>query len=177
MRHMLIVLGICLAAIMVGAGLYFYGPSELRETPSLGNEASAIGADQATLIPFTVLSEGTNAAGVAERKNFAVYSQEDFERLWTMTFGPDTSAMPSVNFDSYYVIGVFAGEKASGGHTIDVASVTDANSLRTVAISLTRPGEGCVVTQALTRPFQLIMVPVSDRELARTETEVVADCQ
>ncbi len=175
---MLIVLGICLAAIVVGAGLYFYGPSELRETPALnGTEASALGADQAVPVSFTVLAEGTNASGVSERKNYAVYTQEDFVRLWTMAYGTDGEAMPAIDFDSQYVIGVFAGEKPSGGHTIDVASITDASSIRTVSMALTRPGEGCMVSQALTSPFQLIMVPVSDRELARTETEVVAACQ
>jgi len=177
MRHMLIVLGICLAAIVVGAGLYFYGPSEMRETPVLeGTEASALGSDQAESVSFTVLAEGTNASGVSERKNFAVYSEEDFVRLWAMT-GASASEMPAVDFESQYVIGVFAGEKASGGHTIEVTSVTDASSLRTVAIELTRPGTGCVVSQALTRPYQLIAVPVSDRSLARTENETEASCQ
>lgn len=178
MRHMLIVLGICLAAILVGAGLYFYGPSELRETQELeGTEASALGADQATPVSFTVLAEGTNASNVSERKNYAVYTQEDFRRLWTMAYGTDTSTMPSIDFDTQYVIGVFAGEKATGGHAIEVAGITDASSIRTVSIALTRPGDGCVVSQALTSPFQLIAVPVSDRELARIETEVEASCQ
>lgn len=178
MRHMLIVLGISLAAIVVGAGLYFYGPSELRETPVLnGTEASALSADQAVPVSFAVLAEGTNASSVSERKNFAVYTEEDFARLWAMAYGTDGGTMPSIDFDTQYVIGVFAGEKSSGGHTIEVASVTDASSIRTVSMALTRPGEGCMVSQALTSPFQLISVPVSDRELARTETEVVTVCQ
>ncbi len=178
MRHMLIVLVICLAAIVVGAALYFYGPSQLRETQVLtGTEASALGADQAASVSFTVLAEGTNASGVSERKNYAVYSEEDFTRLWTMAYGTDTSAMPSIDFDTQYVIGVFAGEKPTGGHTIEVASITDASSIRTVSMALTRPGEDCMTSEALTSPFQLIAVPVSDRELARTETEIVASCQ
>lgn len=175
---MLIVLGICLAAILVGAGLYFYGPSELREAQVLeGTEASALGADQAVPVSFTVLAEGTNASGVSERKNYAVYTEEDFARLWAMAYGTDGQAMPSIDFDSQYVIGVFAGQKPTGGHTIEVASITDASSIRTVSMALTRPGEGCMTLQALTSPFQLIAVPVSDRELARTETEVEASCQ
>jgi len=174
---MLIVLGICLAAIGVGAGLYFYGPSEMRETPVLDNsEASALGADQEASVSFTVLAEGTNASGVSERKNFAVYTDEDFVRLWAMT-GASASEMPAVNFEEQYVIGVFAGEKLSGGHGIEVTSVTDASSLRTVAIALTRPGADCVVTEALTRPYQLIAVPVSDRSLARTESATEVSCQ
>ena len=178
MRHMLIVLGISLAAIVVGAGLYFYGPSELRETPVLnGTEASVLSADQAVAVSFAVLAEGTNASSVSERKNFAAYTEEDFARLWAMAYGTGGETMPSIDFDTQYVIGVFAGEKSSGGHSIKVASVTDASSIRTVSMALMRPGEGCVVSQALTNPFQLIAVPVSDRELARTETEFTVACQ
>lgn len=171
---MLIVLGIIIAAILVGAGLYFYGPDTLRETPTQG--ASALGADQPTDVPFAVIAEGAQAS-MSERKNFAAYTHEDFVRLWAMAYGENAPAMPVVNFDSSYVIGVFAGQKSSGGHGIRVDSVTDGSSLRTVAITLTRPASDCVVTQALTSPFQIISVPFSDRDLARTEKDVEVACQ
>ena len=175
---MLIVLGMSTAAILVGAGLYVYGPSELREAPVLeGSQASAIGADQALEdVSFAVLAEGTNAA-VSERKNYAVYTEADFARLWTMTYGENAPALPSVDFTRMYVIGVFAGEKPSGGHDISVARVSDAGDTRTVAVTLTAPGAGCMTTQALTSPFELITVPVSSAALARTEETVTTPCQ
>lgn len=179
MRHMLIVLGMCTAAILVGAGLYVYGPSELRETPTLeGSQASAIDADQ-TLedVSFTVLAAEATAASVSERKNYAVYTEADFTRLWGMAYGDDAPALPDVDFERSYVIGVFAGQKPSGGHGITVSRVSDTSDTRTVAITLTAPGEGCMTTQALTSPFELILVPVSDASLARTEETVTTPCQ
>jgi hypothetical protein len=177
MRHMLIVLGIVLAAILVGAGFYFYGPSEFRETPPLENaEASALGADVAAAVPFRILAEGTDAE-VEERKNFAAYDEDGLARLWAMAYGEDAPPVPSIDFASEYVIGVFAGEKATGGHAIRVASVTDENSLRNVGIAIERPAQGCMTTQALTRPFQVIAVPFSERELARTDSEKEVPCR
>ncbi len=178
MRHMLIVLGIIVAAILVGAGLYFYGPDELREAPSLeGNEASAISAEVAEDISFTVIAEGVNATGVTARKNFAVYEEGEFERLWTMIYGEDAPDMPDVDFDEEYVIGVFAGEKSTGGHRIAVDAITDENAVRNVAITIETPSRDCLVTETLTSPFQLVTVPFSDRELIRTDREVEGACR
>ena len=175
---MLIVLGMSTAAILVGAGLYVYGPSELRETSVLeGSQASALGADQALEdASFSVLAEGSSAT-VSERKNYAVYTDADFARLWSMAYGDDAPALPSVDFERMYVIGVFAGEKPSGGHDISVSRVSDAGDTRTVAVTVTAPEAGCMTTEALTSPFELILVPVSDANLARTEEAVTTPCQ
>lgn len=176
MRHILIILGICLAAIAIGAGLYFFGPKEFQQVPAVGNVgASAVGADVAEEISFRVLAEGQNAT-ITERKNYAVYTEEDFAALWTRAYGEDAPALPAVDFDDSYVIGVFAGEQATGGHAIAVSRVTDENAVRTVAIALTRPGAGCMVSQALTSPFQFVLVPFSDRALARVDEVVEAPC-
>lgn len=179
MRHMIIVLGMSTAAILVGAALYVYGPSELRETPQLeNNEASAMGAGVVLEdVSFSVLAEGGNATGISERKNYAVYSEADFARLWNMAYGENPQAMPDVDFDTHYVISVFAGQKLSGGHAIAVSRVTEADNVRTIAVTLTAPGETCVVTEGLTSPFQFILVPVSAAELARTEETVTTPCQ
>lgn len=176
MRNMLIILAVIVAAILVGAGLYFYGPDTLRQTPGAG-EATAIGADPSVDVPFTVLAQGEDSQ-VGERKNYAAYTEEDFARLWTLAYGEEGApAMPAVDFEQEYVIGVFAGQKPSGGHDITVERVTDGNTLRTVAIRLVRPGAGCLTTQALTSPFEIIAVPLSDRELARIDKDVEGSCQ
>lgn len=176
---MLTVLGMSTAAILIGAALYVYGPSELRETPILEEtEASAIGANAVLEdVSFEVLAEGVNSASISERKNYAVYTEADFARLWGMAYGDDAPALPEIDFNRMYVIGVFAGEQSSGGHGINVSRVTDEGGTRTIAITLTAPGAGCVTTQALTSPFQLITVPTSSATLARTEQTVTTACQ
>ncbi len=174
---MLIVLGAAVASIAVGTGLYYFGPEEFRTVPaSQTSEASALSADATTNVPFSVIAEGANAANVSARKNYAVYDQEEFARLWAMAYGEDGPAMPAVDFDKDYVIGVFAGEKATGGYDIAVDKVTDENGVRAISIVLTTPGSACMTTQALTSPFELVTVPFSSRELTRTETQVEGAC-
>ena len=174
---MLIVLGAAVASIAVGTGLYYFGPDEFRKVPaSETSEASVLSADQPAAVPFTVIAEGADAANVSARKNYAVYDKDEFARLWAMAYGEDGPAMPAIDFEKEYVIGVFAGEKSSGGYDIGVDKVTDENAVRSVAITLTVPGSACVVTQALTSPFQLVTVPFSARELSKVDTQVEGAC-
>lgn len=173
-RHARILIGATAAAVALGAVLYMYGPNELREVPVQGG-VGALGADAGETVAFSVLAEGAHAADMESRKNVAVYSADEFERLWRMAFG-DRSGMPEVDFDTQYVVGVFAGTKPSGGYGIRVERVVDGNGVRTVEMVITKPGPGCQVTQALTSPFQIIVLPFSDRQLARAEEEVEALC-
>jgi len=174
---MLIVLGIAVVALLAGLAFYYYGSSGVQEGQVAENvQASALSADAEEKIPFTVIAEGANAVDMSARKNYAVYDAEGFTRLWKMAQGEEGD-VPEVDFERDYVIGVFAGEQATGGHEIEVESVTDGNAVRTVAITLSKPGNGCVTTQALTSPYQFVSVPFSDRELTRTNTEIEVACQ
>lgn len=179
MRHMLFVLGITLAAIVVGTILYMYGPDELREMPESMTAAAepVFEEDGIGPVPFTVLSEGVQAISAPVRKNYGVYDIEEFARIWKMAYGEDAPALPAIDFEEEYVIGVFAGEKPSGGHAIAVTRITDASNVRTVEMTLTEPGAGCIASQALTSPFQFVSVPMSGRILERADSVVQTACE
>lgn len=175
---MLIVLGIIIAAILVGAGLYLYGPAELREAPPVeqADAAPVLIEEGAGPVEFSVLAEGPRAS-LPARKNYAVYDAEEFVRLWALAYGDDVPPLPGVDFDTHYVIGAFAGEKPTGGYGIDITGVEDSGNVRTVSMTLSRPGQGCIVTQAATSPFQFIVLPITDREHEREEREEVSSCR
>lgn len=178
MRHILIVLGMCVAAIAIGTALYVFGPEELNEAAALdASGAAVVTSGPLEDISFAVLAEGQNAARVTERKNYAVYDEAEFARLWQMAYGDDAPPMPEVDFARQYVIGVFAGVKPSGGYDIAVTQVADSSTERTVSITLTSPGEGCITSQAFTSPFELVLVPAATLELVREETDRVAACR
>lgn len=182
MRDILIVLGMCVAAIAVGIFFYIYGPAEMQQTPvevsvaalpEQMQEPSTIVQD----VPITVLDAGMNAGAAPERKNVAAYDPEGFTRLWKMAHGTDGTPVPSVDFTKNYAIGVFAGTKSSGGFSIEVSGVRDLGDTRMVSITLTKPGVGCLTSQALTSPYQIVIVPVSTAPLSRTEHTVEAACE
>lgn len=178
MRNTLLVLALCLIAIAVGLFLFFYNPKDL--TGEQGGDQSAQVATAsltATPVNFTVLAEGGTALDAGERKNVAARDQKSFDRVWKMVHGEQEIASPSIDFTKEYVVGVFAGEKSSGGHAIAVTGIQDLGDTRTLSVTLTAPGEGCMNTQALTAPYQLIRVPLSTNYLKAIDTVVTTPCE
>lgn len=190
MRNNLITIGLIAAAALIIAGLYWYQPAQVvtntaTTTPDGSGVSTTIITSTTTTpaatttpqaVAFRVIATGTNAANVSARKNIAVYSQTEYQNLWNMAQGPGADARPVVNFAKEYVIGVFAGQKSTGGYAISVTSVVDTGNTRTLTVTLTRPGPSCIVTQALTSPFQLIVVPLRDVTHANKDVEVVTTC-
>ncbi len=185
MRDLLIIIGMCVAAIVIGAWLYLYGPTDfmVQETgqtqqPLAANtqQASAEAAlPKATKVTFTVIGHGSNAQEVTTRKNYGVYTEEEFAKIWKMTGSKEE--MPVIDFTKAYVIAVFAGTKPTGGHAISVEGVSDTGDMRTVSVLIEKPGVGCITTQAFTSPYQIIRVPFSGASLSRVDTEKEVPCE
>lgn len=178
MRNTLFILALCIIAMLLGLFLFFYNPKDI--TGQQGSDQSAQVATAsltATPVTFTVLETGGNAQEGEERKNIAARDQESFDRLWKMAHGAQELAAPEIDFSKEYVIGVFAGRKSSGGYSITVTDIQDQGDDRTVAVTLTVPDTACVVTDALTSPYQLIRVPVSMHYLKAVDTTVTTSCE
>ncbi len=180
MRDLLIIAGMCIAAIAVGAWLYLYGPTEfmgeaVETSAPVVQEASAEAqAPKATDVPFTVIGHGSKAAGVHERKNYAVYTKEEYARIWKLTGSAEK--MPTIDFTKAYVVVVFAGSRTTGGYAISVDKVLDTGDARSVHVLIEKPGVGCITTQSLTSPYQIIRVPFSGASLSHTDTEQDVPC-
>lgn len=177
MRDIVIITGMCAAAILIGAWLYFYGPTDVREPRAIAPETQQASASASTPetkdVTFTVIGHGKQSL-VHERKNYAAFTEEDFAKLWKQT--GSTDKMPTIDFTKAYVVAVFAGDKSTGGHAVSVTSIKDAGDARVFHVLLEKPGAGCVTSQELTSPYQVIRVPNSDASLAHTDVEVEVPC-
>ena len=125
-------------------------------------------------VPFTTLLQGDQSK-VAKRVNYLVTSDEGLKELWSML--GTKSAMPKVDFNTRSVVAVFAGEQATGGHSIAVAKIEDSASARTVSVALTAPGEGCMSAQVITAPFQVVELPSTELEFTHKDTQVAVACE
>ena len=177
MRDLLIILGMCVGAVVIGAWLYLYGPGEFMSTPPKATEnvRAEATAPLGKAVEFSVLTYGAKATGMTERKNYAVYNKEEYARIWKLT--GSTEKMPAVDFTEGYVIAVFAGTRATGGYAISVEKVTDTEGARSVSLLIEKPGVGCITTQAITSPYQIIRVPYVDASLSHVDTERDVPCE
>lgn len=103
---------------------------------------------------------GTGNDGPPTAGEIVASSAEEWQEKWTASGStapaPDVS---EVDFDREVVVGVFAGEKPSGGWSIDEnVEVKVQGRFGAVNYTVVGPGEGCMSSQALTFPYLVAAV-------------------
>ena len=83
-----------------------------------------------------------------------------WNRLWA-----ELSRSPPVTFDSdnQIVIAVFLGLRRTGGFAVNISTTEDGPVFYTVNVTENKPAPEAMVTQALTTPYVIRIVPHSDR--------------
>ena len=95
---------------------------------------------------------------------------------------------PEVDFRQHWVVYYGAGVRPTGGYDARIAGIERSGSGRilTITTQLVAPGQGCIVTQALTHPYVLARVPRQEgvrrisfehEDEARTCTEMTDDLE
>lgn len=164
MRDALIVGTLCIIAIAAGGWMFVHG------SPFASTDVSVAGP-----VEFSVLADGTNASLIEGPVNYRITQKEELAALWEMLGRTDLA--PAVNFEKSEVLAVFDGERATGGYSVAIESITNTEDTRTVLIQHTVPGEGCMTMQSLTYPYTLIEVPKTTLSLTHTRETVEMSCQ
>lgn len=123
-----------------------------------------------TLLPggrvnFSVLASGTNANVTTSAVQVAT-AQAAVNALYNLAYGRQTGApgVPSFTGNDT-VVGVFLGQRPTGGYSVRVAGASAQNSVLTLTVAVTTPGPGSITTQALTSPWTIVRVPGNYREV------------
>lgn len=113
------------------------------------------------------------AGGLPRAGARLVLDEEEWDRLWAALYG--AGARPAVDWERYAVLGVFLGERPTGGYRVRVERVEAAAGKLRVTVRTTSPGPGDVVTMAFTYPGELVRVDRSHLAAARPLTVEVYD--
>ncbi|HKC59641.1 MAG TPA: protease complex subunit PrcB family protein [Myxococcales bacterium] len=84
-------------------------------------------------------------------------------------------ALPAVDFGRQMVIAAAMGTQHSGGYAIAIERVSFGSEV-IVGVLATSPGHGCVVTAALTKPVDAVVVSRSDAPVRFQESAALHDC-
>jgi hypothetical protein len=89
----------------------------------------------------------------------------------------DPGSRPSVDFTHDLVIAVAAGQQSTGGHSIAVERVTRIGQGLAVEVTETVPPQGCMTTQAITQPVDVVVVAAADaRTWSFSDRRVAGGC-
>jgi hypothetical protein len=142
----------------------------LNISPSRAHEVtkphllSQIAAGQTSTKPTVEVSFQTIAkgyrSGVRESLQIVARNQAEWDGLWKRHVSIETNPAPTpgINFDKQIVVGLFLGEKTTGGHHVEIIRVEQSDGVFVIFYREKSPLPGTIVTQALTQPFHIIQL-------------------
>ena len=169
MRDKIIFIGVSVVAVVAGTLVFLYGNGNLsRQSAEVESAQPA-----AVIVPFTKLMEGPQSA-VSTRVNYLITSEKQLKDIWGMINA--TGTPPVIDFKMHTVLALFAGQKSTAGYAISALEVKDTDK-RIVTISLTNPGEGCMLAQAVSAPFAIAVVPATSLPFTHEDVVTTKDCK
>ena len=118
-----------------------------------------------------------HTSGFDEPTELVIRDRAALETAWARVFNQvQGNPAPAVDFSREMVILVALGARRSGGYDIHVDAVAGSGNGAVVRYTATSPGEGCMTTQALTSPVDVVRTPRITGTVRFDRREVVQRC-
>jgi hypothetical protein len=116
--------------------------------------------------------------GLNQPLRLVIRDLEQWQSIWSEAMrGRGTpTAPPAVDFNRYMVILAAMGTQRTGGHEISIEEVHREGKHIVVTVRQVSPGPGCMTTQVLTSPVDIVQVPKSDEAVTFVERQEIQNC-
>jgi hypothetical protein len=110
-----------------------------------------------TRLPIDTIEKGYRS-GVREPLQVVIRNQDEWSVFWKRHSSIDANPAlaPIIEFDREMVVGIFLGEKSTGGYEVEIVRAERRDSSLYFYYREESPPPGAIVTQALTQPFHLV---------------------
>jgi PrcB C-terminal len=110
--------------------------------------------------PSVATVEKGSRSGIREPLQTVIRNRDDWNAFWKRHASTDTppALAPIVDFDRQMVVGIFLGEKSTGGYEVEIVRAERRDSSLYFYYREESPPPGAMVTQALTQPFHLVKI-------------------
>jgi hypothetical protein len=81
-----------------------------------------------------------------------------------------------MDFENYIAIAVFLGERNTGGYSIQAIEIIETQDRIEVRMLERQPDEQCAVTDVVEYPFEVIMIPKTDKQIVVIVNQEVYSC-
>ena len=139
-----------------------FGSAELADRSSTERKIQREGtADFKNSVASTTREWRGGDSGITVFREVVIRTGAEWRALWKEHTAPHVPPppVPPVDFTTSQVVGVFLGQRSSGGYAVDILSLSDAGNALTVTYRETRPAAGTLQITVLTQPFHLRVVP------------------
>ncbi len=111
--------------------------------------------------------ENNAYSGHKSSGEYAIRNEEEWNTLWNQVTAdriPQPKA-PSVDFETQMVLGVFLGERTSGGYSIEISRIRETENSLEVYVTEKTPQFGMMSASALSQPCHLIKTGLTKKEV------------
>jgi hypothetical protein len=111
--------------------------------------------------PLSIVTvEKGDRSGIRGPLQTVIHNQDEWNAFWKRHSSIDTNPPPApiIDFDREMVVGIFLGEKRTGGYEVEIVRVERRDSSLYFYYREESPPPGAMVTQALTQPFHLVKI-------------------
>src|SRR3990167_3513158 len=122
-----------------------------------GCGSDAVAEDQVNELSHSVINSGAFlASGASTSKGSRVFTSKEAYESELLNY---SSELPdSIDFTKSRVVLVDMGERSTGGYGIEIEGITENDGYVLATVALSKPGDGCMVIQVITNPFQFVEV-------------------
>lgn len=111
-------------------------------------------------VDFTTIAQGRNSA-YPTANQLVISSRAEWIDFWQEHSSDSIPPppVPEVDFTQYQIVAVFAGEKPTGGYSVEITNVEATNSQLVITAKYSQPQLDDIVTEAFTYPHHIIKIP------------------
>jgi hypothetical protein len=106
-------------------------------------------------VDFKVLAQG-NYSKVDKPFVFVVRDEATYTQLQNLVEGLPTAS--TIDFEKYAVVAGFAGEKPTGGWTVEIRK-----NVTKILVEINSPRKDMIVTEVITSPFKVFLIPINEK--------------
>jgi protease stability complex PrcB-like protein len=130
-------------------------------TGAVGDVAAEGGA-----LTFSTVAKGV-ASGVLEPLQVAIRTRDEWVAFWARHTRAQVQppSAPAVDFSREMVVGIFLGERATGGYEVEITKVERGGSELRIHYRSMSPEPRATVTQVRTEPYHVIKLRRDDSPL------------
>lgn len=152
-------------------------------------QASHQGAGKETPVRVTPLREPCDScgprnslevySGIADKQRLVIRDREAWRDVWKRIYSlrSPTPPLPEIDFAREMLVVAAMGEQSNGGYGILIDSASERDKSLEIKVRSISPGKGCMTTQALTAPVDVVRLPKSERAIVFREIEMAHDCE
>ena len=131
--------------------------------------------EQVAEISYSVIhSDYYTSNGELTNKGSRVFSHQEGYFNELVKYSNDESS--AIDFSSSRVLLIDMGPRSTGGFSIEVGEIRDHDEYIKVEVTLLKPGNNCMVAQAITNPYQFLKLVTSKEVLINEELRTI-DCE